>query len=163
MDISVWQDGTMSEGLGAAIRTRREAHGWTQEQLSEASGLNVGTISRIERGANTSVDALLKIARALGAELVVTLEDETSKLAVRDAAVAGAPSSDRSPVDSAPTPGKDPILVPTPLHRALYTTLAGLPAEQIGDLATTATTRLVKFHANVAREAKTEGDVAARH
>ena len=51
-----------------AVRDAREKEGWTQLQLSEATKINISTISRIERGKPTRVrDRTHKeLARALG-------------------------------------------------------------------------------------------------
>src|SRR4051794_32874530 len=41
---------TAVEKFGINVRAAREAHGWTQEELSHRSGLSTVQISRIERG-----------------------------------------------------------------------------------------------------------------
>ena len=48
-----------------AITKAREAAGLTQRELAERSGVPQSTIARIERGYNTSIDTLSKIAFAL--------------------------------------------------------------------------------------------------
>ncbi|WP_054665467.1 helix-turn-helix domain-containing protein [Lacticaseibacillus camelliae] len=50
----------------AAIMQAREAAGVTQRELAQRSGVPQATIARIERGANTSVATMTKIAMALG-------------------------------------------------------------------------------------------------
>ncbi len=50
----------------AAIMQAREAAGVTQRELAQRSGVPQATIARIERGANTSVATMTKIAVALG-------------------------------------------------------------------------------------------------
>jgi transcriptional regulator with XRE-family HTH domain len=53
--------------LGAAIREQRKRAQLTQEILAEKAGLSVVFISLLENGHRTvSVDALLRIAKALG-------------------------------------------------------------------------------------------------
>lgn len=55
--------------FGANVRNARHALGWTQEDLSEASGLAVVQISRIERGAREiRLTTLLRLLRALDAD-----------------------------------------------------------------------------------------------
>lgn len=53
--------------LGEAIRARRLAHGWSQEELSFESGLHRTYIGAVERGEkNLTVKNLVRIASALG-------------------------------------------------------------------------------------------------
>lgn len=49
-----------------AMLKAREAAGLTQRELAEKSGIPQSTIARIERGANTSIVTMVKIANALG-------------------------------------------------------------------------------------------------
>ena len=52
--------------LGEAIRSYRREAGFSQELLAEKADLSTVFISRVERGvANSSVDSLVRIARAL--------------------------------------------------------------------------------------------------
>ena len=56
--------------LGEALRTCRKRAALTQESLAEKAGLSVVFISLVENGRQTiSVDALLRIARALDVQL----------------------------------------------------------------------------------------------
>ena len=56
--------------LGDALRVHRKRAKLTQEALAEKTGLSVVFISLLENGRRTvSVDALLRIARALHVEL----------------------------------------------------------------------------------------------
>ena len=51
------------------VRQIREAKGWTQADLAEASGINQGFISKVENGtANPTLDKIEIIARALGVQ-----------------------------------------------------------------------------------------------
>jgi len=53
--------------LGEAIRARRLAQGWSQEELSFESGLHRTYIGAVERGEkNLTVKNLVRIASALG-------------------------------------------------------------------------------------------------
>lgn len=49
----------------------RKESGLSQRELATASHLPQSTIARIERGANTSVETLTKIANALGKKLTI--------------------------------------------------------------------------------------------
>jgi len=56
--------------LGETIRSRRKQAGLSQEKLAEKADLSTVFISHIERGVeNISVDALARIAKALGVRL----------------------------------------------------------------------------------------------
>jgi transcriptional regulator with XRE-family HTH domain len=62
--------------LGAAIRERRKQAGLTQEIVAERSGLSVVFLSLLENGHRTvSVDALLRIAKAVGARARDLMEE----------------------------------------------------------------------------------------
>lgn len=50
------------------VKTLRRNKSWSQEQLSERSGLSLRTIQRVENGSNTSAVSLRLIAEALGAD-----------------------------------------------------------------------------------------------
>ena len=61
--------------VGNAVAAARARAGCSQKALSEATGIDQSDISKIERGiANPSVGTLKRIAEALGARLVVTIE-----------------------------------------------------------------------------------------
>lgn len=51
---------------GETLRAERQRQGLTQEDLAARAGTDQATVSRIEAGANNSLDAVLKIAQALG-------------------------------------------------------------------------------------------------
>jgi ribosome-binding protein aMBF1 (putative translation factor) len=55
-----------------AVTNVRKASGLSQRQLADISQVPQSTIARIERGDNTSVDTLTKIANALGKKLTVS-------------------------------------------------------------------------------------------
>lgn len=56
--------------LGAEVARRRAEMDWSQAQLAREVGLDVGTISRIERGVRgTSDQTLIAIAHALDVEV----------------------------------------------------------------------------------------------
>lgn len=60
------------QALGWQIAAARQAAQLTQPQLAAQSGVQQGDISRIERGGgNPTRDTLLKLASALGMELVL--------------------------------------------------------------------------------------------
>lgn len=56
------------------VKDLRISKGWSQEQLSEVSGLSLRTIQRIENGVTISIESLNVLAKALGVnhnELVI--------------------------------------------------------------------------------------------
>ena len=56
--------------IAADVIALRLAHGWTQTELAERSGVDQGDISRIERGLSNATEATLgRLAAALDAEL----------------------------------------------------------------------------------------------
>jgi len=60
--------------VAAEIRRLRLARGWTQVQLGAALGWSQQAVAKLERDdANPGVDTLAKVARALGAHLVIDL------------------------------------------------------------------------------------------
>lgn len=54
-----------------ALMLAREEQGFSQRELAELASVPQSTIARIEKGANTSIDTLSKIALALGKELTI--------------------------------------------------------------------------------------------
>ncbi len=58
------------------VRKIRLQRGWSQEQLSEFSGLSIRTIQRIERGQKASMESLKSLAAVFEVELS-DLEQET--------------------------------------------------------------------------------------
>lgn len=55
-----------------ALMLAREEQGFSQRELAELASVPQSTIARIEKGANTSIDTLSKIALALGKELTIS-------------------------------------------------------------------------------------------
>lgn len=56
--------------MGNNVRAIREAKGWSQDKLSDESGLHRTYISGIERGIrNPTIEIVQKIALALGVEV----------------------------------------------------------------------------------------------
>jgi DNA-binding XRE family transcriptional regulator len=66
--------------LGRDLITLRQLRGLSQTQLAELSGVPQGQISRIECavGVNPTQKTLLKLARALDADLRIVLRDAAS-------------------------------------------------------------------------------------
>ena len=66
--------------LGAQLRTLRNHHGWTLEQLGSRSGLSEPYLSRLESGMRQpSLAALLTLARVYGISLTELLGDNEPK------------------------------------------------------------------------------------
>lgn len=63
--------------MGKKIRTLREAHGLSVEELSERSGIDASVIEELEEGsAASSLAPLIKITRALGVRLGTLMDDD---------------------------------------------------------------------------------------
>ena len=66
--------------LGSNIRQIRESKGWSQDRLSEESGLHRTYISGIERGVrNPTVTIVQQVALALGVPVTDLFKDEVKK------------------------------------------------------------------------------------
>lgn len=61
--------------IGSLIRERRELLNYTQNDLSELSGVAERTIRSIEGGRNTNLANMTRILRVLGLELTVQLKN----------------------------------------------------------------------------------------
>ena len=60
--------------LGRKVREIREQRGWTQTRLASAAGMTQSAVARFEAGGTVPTLVVLdRIARALGAQLTVTL------------------------------------------------------------------------------------------
>ena len=60
-----------------SVQKLRLKHGWSQQQLAEASGLSVRTVQRIEAGQPASVETLKSLAAVFQVEFS-TLDPEQS-------------------------------------------------------------------------------------
>jgi y4mF family transcriptional regulator len=60
--------------IGELVRKRRESLGYTQNDLSEISGVAERTIRSIEGGENTNLSNLVKVMDVLGLELSVQIK-----------------------------------------------------------------------------------------
>ncbi len=56
------------KAVAAREKERRRALGITQQQLSQRSGVSLGTLRRFEQTGQASFEAVLRIARALSCE-----------------------------------------------------------------------------------------------
>lgn len=63
--------------LGKQIKKYRLRHGWKLEQLSERSGVDVGTISALEVRDSKRSEKAPAIAKALGLSLELLLDEDT--------------------------------------------------------------------------------------
>ncbi len=57
----------------AALFQAREAAGLTQQELAEKAHIPQTTVARIERGQNTSISTLTKLANALGKKVTLSI------------------------------------------------------------------------------------------
>lgn len=60
--------------IGEIVRKRRESLGYTQNDVSEISGVAERTIRSIEGGENTNLSNLAKVMDVLGLELAVQIK-----------------------------------------------------------------------------------------
>lgn len=57
----------IKESFGQAVREKRLALGWSQEELAEKVGLHFTYVSSVERGErNIALENIVKLARGLG-------------------------------------------------------------------------------------------------
>ena len=72
----------LKERVGQAIARHRRGKNLTQGQLAKAAGLAQPYISEIERGiaANTGIETLERVARALDTTLVQLIAEEFAEL-----------------------------------------------------------------------------------
>ncbi|MGC2422754.1 MAG: helix-turn-helix transcriptional regulator [Nitrospirota bacterium] len=75
--------------IGAKIKTRRKAKGFSQEKLGELTGLSTNYIGQIERGQRqVALDTLAKIVDVLETDLGTLFEDfRTGKKSPVDAEI----------------------------------------------------------------------------
>lgn len=67
---------SLREDVARQLVERRIALGMSQNEFSRRSGVSQSTISRIEAGTGLTVTTLERLAAALDAQLIVTLELE---------------------------------------------------------------------------------------
>jgi XRE family transcriptional regulator, regulator of sulfur utilization len=57
--------------IGGNLRRIRKSRGWSQERLSDKSGLDQDYVGRLERGqVNVSTDTLAKVCAVLGVDMM---------------------------------------------------------------------------------------------
>lgn len=78
--------------LGSQVRHYREGLGWTLEKLSDRSGVEIGTISALEKRDSSRSQFGPKLAAALGLTMEQLLDDETDYLSKLKAGEAAGPS-----------------------------------------------------------------------
>lgn len=59
--------------FGRAVREARTARGWRLQDLADATGIGIGSASRIENGTNVTLGTAGRIAAALGVPLAALL------------------------------------------------------------------------------------------
>jgi transcriptional regulator with XRE-family HTH domain len=71
----------LKERIATTVRSRRKLRGLSQEKLVEKIGINVESLSSIERGANLpSIPTLVKLAEALEFDVAKLLMPRKSKV-----------------------------------------------------------------------------------
>ena len=70
----------LADSLGSALRLARIRRHMTQKQLSAASGIAQGDISRLEHGqACPTIRTIARLAQALGTHVVLELLEKETK------------------------------------------------------------------------------------
>ncbi|MBF0578522.1 helix-turn-helix transcriptional regulator [Erysipelotrichaceae bacterium RD49] len=67
------KENAILESVLAVYRARQNA-GFSQRELAQLSHVPQSTIARIERGENTRIDTISRIATALGKHLTITIQ-----------------------------------------------------------------------------------------
>lgn len=68
---------SLRQQLATRLRELREHRGWSQERLSEASGLHRTFISQVERGRCNIIDNIERLARALQVSATALISSRT--------------------------------------------------------------------------------------
>ncbi|MDR1953755.1 MAG: helix-turn-helix transcriptional regulator [Clostridiales Family XIII bacterium] len=58
----------IAKTIATTVRLRRKEHGFSQEELSQRSGVSLGSLKRFENRHEISLKSLIKLAIALDAE-----------------------------------------------------------------------------------------------
>lgn len=71
---------SFGERLGARVRARRGAKGWSQAELAEAVGVGANYVGILERGQKLpTLDTLVALAKALGCSPAELLDDGATR------------------------------------------------------------------------------------
>lgn len=96
----------LSDKLGPALRKLRLARGWSLAQLSEASGVPISTLSRVELGQNAlNYDKLVRLCRALEVDLEGLMTREAEGVAAPSGRRSVTKAGDGGPVQVGPASG----------------------------------------------------------
>lgn len=113
-------------GLGKEIRRQRTLRGWTLEKLSERSGVDIGTISALEKRDSTKS----KYARALASAFGLSVDELESGESGDYAAGADDPAAQHPRVQEDMPPAYGDVNLPErdllATYRALNTTFKSL-------------------------------------
>lgn len=66
--IEMQTQGEVSSAIAQRMRARRKEQGLTQAQLSERSGVSLGSLKRFEQTGEVSLSSLVNLAMALGCQ-----------------------------------------------------------------------------------------------
>lgn len=69
--------GAQLRDAGACIRSHRIKIGYSQEQLGKMVGLGKAQISRMEKSRNLTTESIIKLMKALGADVTLLVRDDT--------------------------------------------------------------------------------------
>ena len=79
-------DEKTAKDLGAEIRKRRVARGWTLRQLAAEAELDFGYVGKIERGEVAPVETYFRLVHALGLRLVIEIVENGRRSTQREVA-----------------------------------------------------------------------------
>ena len=97
----------LSDKTGAAVRKLRLARGWSLATLSEASGVPISTLSRVELGQNAlNYDKLVRLCRALEVDLEGLMAREAEGTAAPSGRRSVTKAGDGGPVQIGPAAGR---------------------------------------------------------
>jgi ribosome-binding protein aMBF1 (putative translation factor) len=75
----VYEATRFARRLGRSVRNLRDRQGWTQTELARVAGMTQPAVARFEAGGTVpTIPVLDRLARALGADLVVELRNRSA-------------------------------------------------------------------------------------
>jgi transcriptional regulator with XRE-family HTH domain len=91
--------------LGTRLRAQRLAQALSQDELAERAGVSLSTLKRLEKSCDTSFEALVRVAMALGlaAQFETLFELQIKSIAQMEQVAATAQTRVRAPRKARPT------------------------------------------------------------
>lgn len=76
--------GNIRKSMLMLVKSLRESHNWSQQQLAQLSGLNVRTIQRVEKGESVGLETLKSLAAVFEIDVSVLKEANTKSADVNN-------------------------------------------------------------------------------